>query len=48
MTLTKRFTAPGWYRAALGAALMFCLGMGIVIRSGMTTAAVLSRAWITS
>src|SRR3954452_13267176 len=31
MTLTRRLFAPGWYRAALGAALGFLLGMGIVV-----------------
>ena len=31
MTLTQRLVAPGWYRAALGIALGFGLGMGIVV-----------------
>nr|MBA2631160.1 hypothetical protein [Thermoleophilaceae bacterium] len=31
MTLTQRFIAPGWYRAFIGAALMFLVGMGIVV-----------------
>ena len=31
MTLTQRLVAPGWYRAALGIALGFSLGMGIVV-----------------
>ena len=31
MTLTHRLTAPGWYRAALGTAVMFLVGMGLVV-----------------
>ena len=31
MTLTHRLLAPGWYRAALGLAAGFLLGMGIVV-----------------
>ena len=31
MTLTHRLLAPGWYRAFLGMALGFALGMGIVV-----------------
>ena len=31
MTLTRRFLAPGWYRAALGVAIGFGVGMGIVV-----------------
>ena len=31
MTLTRRLLAPGWYRAALGTAVGFLLGMGIVV-----------------
>ena len=31
MTFAQRLFAPGWYRAALGTALGFSLGMGIVV-----------------
>ncbi|HEX2126555.1 MAG TPA: hypothetical protein VHF45_08360, partial [Thermoleophilaceae bacterium] len=31
MTLTHRLFAPGWYRAALGIAAGFGLGMGLVV-----------------
>ncbi|MEA2331542.1 MAG: cytochrome c oxidase subunit, partial [Thermoleophilaceae bacterium] len=31
MTLTRRLLAPGWYRAALGTAVFFGIGMGIVV-----------------
>ena len=31
MTFTQRLFAPGWYRAFLGMALGFALGMGIVV-----------------
>jgi hypothetical protein len=31
MTLTRRLLAPGWYRAFLGIALGFGLGLGIVV-----------------
>jgi len=31
MTLTHRLFAPGWYRAALGIAVAFGLGMGLVV-----------------
>jgi cytochrome c oxidase subunit 1 len=31
MTFAQRLFAPGWYRAALGTALGFALGMGIVV-----------------
>ena len=31
MTLTQRLIAPGWYRAALGTAVVFALGIGIVV-----------------
>jgi hypothetical protein len=31
MTLTRRLFAPGWYRAALGIAIGFGVGMGIVV-----------------
>jgi hypothetical protein len=31
MTLTQRLIAPGWYRAFLGLALGFALGLGIVV-----------------
>ncbi len=31
MTLTRRLLAPGWYRAALGVAIVFGIGMGIVV-----------------
>ena len=31
MTLTQRLSAPGWYRAALGTAIGFGFGMGLVV-----------------
>ena len=31
MTLTRRFLAPGWYRAALGVSIAFGFGLGLVV-----------------
>src|SRR5215204_621284 len=31
MTLTRRLLAPGWYRAAIGTAVGFGFGLGLVV-----------------